>query len=957
MAKGKRSDAGGGGNSNDSRFFTTQKKGEMHELRMELHATEKNVKVDAVKKVIASMTVGKDVSMLFTDVLNCVQTGNIELKKLVYLYLINYAKTQPELTLLAVNTFVKDSSDSNPLIRALAVRTMGCIRVDRITEYLCEPLRKALRDDDPYVRKTAAVCVAKLYDIAPELVAERGFLDTLHDLISDSNPSVVANAVAALSEIAEASGRDVMKVSAAVLQKLLAALNECTEWGQVFILDSLAKYTPADGREAEGIIERVTPRLQHANSAVVMSAVKVILSYMELMGGSSNIRSDAIRALTRKLAPPLVTLLNSEPEIQYVALRNINLIVQKRPHILENEIKVFFCKYNDPIYVKMEKLEIIIKLVSEKNIDQVLLELKEYSTEVDVDFVRKSVSAIGRCAVKLERAAERCIGVLLELIQTKVNYVVQESVIVIKDIFRRYPNRYESIIATLCDNLDTLDEPLAKASMIWIIGEYAERIDNADELLDTFLETFEEEDPAVQLQLLTATVKCFLKNPEDTQDMVQRVLDQATEESDNPDLRDRGFIYWRLLSTDPEAAKMVVLGDKPVIEDDTFRLDPTLLNALIGQIATLSSVYHKPPEAFVVRRAAGNVGGVDNGDDDDDDDEDGQYGDSENVGDLLDMGGMSINNNSNFSSGRGVRITVHWTLLKICRMRCIFYRVCMMCACRFFLVVSCIHLRTNKTNISAFSIHLQFEPKAPMNKVCDAEKSNGIEIHAGFRQVNGTIRMEMQLSNVSSPSEIKALAIQLNKNAFGLSPATQQISCDPPIPVGGSGNATVELVVTPNMVAPPQANQPASPQVQIAVKNMQTGTVFYFAVNLNFEALFSQDGTIERSAFIDSWKSIDDRNELYGTVGDLPPSSMDIDTVINMFKANNIFFIARRPVPNAEGQEVIYFFMRTVTQMEFLAELTFKQGVTACKICLKTDKISYGLLAKQAIELVLRNSN
>ena len=641
MGKGNKD---GGSNSNDSRFFTTQKKGEMHELRMELHATEKHVKVDAVKKVIASMTVGKDVSMLFTDVLNCVQTGNIELKKLVYLYLINYAKTQPELTLLAVNTFVKDSADANPLIRALAVRTMGCIRVDRITEYLCEPLGRALRDDDPYVRKTAAVCVAKLYDIAPELVSERGFLDTLHDLISDSNPSVVANAVAALSEISESSGRDVMKVSAAVLQKLLAALNECTEWGQVFILDSLAKYTPADGREAEGIIERVTPRLQHANSAVVMSAVKVILSYMELMGGGSsdNIRSDAIRSLTRKLAPPLVTLLNSEPEIQYVALRNINLIVQKRPHILENEIKVFFCKYNDPIYVKMEKLEIIIKLVSEKNIDQILLELKEYSTEVDVDFVRKSVSAIGRCAVKLERAAERCIGVLLELIQTKVNYVVQESVIVIKDIFRRYPNRYESIIATLCDNLDTLDEPLAKASMIWIIGEYAERIDNADELLDTFLETFEEEDPAVQLQLLTATVKCFLKNPEDTQDMVQRVLDLATEESDNPDLRDRGFIYWRLLSTDPEAAKMVVLGDKPVIEDDTFRLEPSLLNTLIGQIATLSSVYHKPPDAFVVRRAAGFST---DDDDDDDDDDDENYGDEGTGGevDLLDMGGMNIN--------------------------------------------------------------------------------------------------------------------------------------------------------------------------------------------------------------------------------------------------------------------------------------------------------------------------
>lgn len=893
-----------GKSEGDSRFFTTQKKGEMHELRMELHSTDRAVKVDAVKKVIASMTVGKDVSMLFTDVLNCVQTGNIELKKLVYLYLINYAKTQPELTLLAVNTFVKDASDANPLIRALAVRTMGCIRVDRITEYLCEPLSRALRDDDPYVRKTAAVCVAKLYDIAPDLVVERGFLETLHDLISDSNPSVVANGVAALSEIAETSGKDVMRISASVLQKLLAALNECTEWGQVFILDSLAKYTPADGREAEGIIERVTPRLQHANSAVVMSAVKVILSYMELMGSAN---SDSIRHLTRKLAPPLVTLLNSEPEIQYVALRNINLIVQKRPHILENEIKVFFCKYNDPIYVKMEKLEIIIKLVSEKNIDQVLLELKEYATEVDVDFVRKAVSAIGRCAVKLERAAERCIGVLLELIQTKVNYVVQESVIVIKDIFRRYPNRYESIIATLCDNLDTLDEPLAKASMIWIIGEYAERIDNADELLDSFLETFEEEDPAVQLQLLTATVKCFLKDPEDTQDMVQKVLDMATEESDNPDLRDRGFIYWRLLSTDPEAAKMVVLGDKPVIEDDTFKLDPGLLNVLIGQIATLSSVYHKPPEAFVVRRGAGEE---EKGGDEEEEEEEYDVGDSAGGGgvDLLDMGALSVDNTKSAPVAAA-------------------------------------------TNNAAAG---KYEPKAPMNKVCGPEKSGGLEILAGFRQLKKKIRLEMQVNNVSSTQEVASLAIQLNKNSFGLNPASQQLILNPPLGQGDMGTTHVELTTTPNMLAPIPAGQPASPQIQVAIKNMQTSTVFYFAVNFNLEALFSSEGAMERTNFIETWKSIDDRNELYGTVSDLPTS--DIEAVNNKFKAHNVFFIARRPVPNTEGQEVVYYSMRTATGMEFLAEITFKQGVNACKLCVKTENSAYGLLAKTALESILRST-
>lgn len=140
-----------------------------------------------------------------------------------------------------------------------------------------------------------------------------------------------------------------------------------TTQGQVFILDSLSNYTPLDGREAEGIIERVAPRLQHANSAVVMSAVRVILKYMDEITNQ-----DTLRIFSKKLTPPLVTLLNSEPEIQYVALRNINLIVQKRPKILEHEIKVFFCKYNDPIYVKMEKLEIVIRLASVNNIDQVV---------------------------------------------------------------------------------------------------------------------------------------------------------------------------------------------------------------------------------------------------------------------------------------------------------------------------------------------------------------------------------------------------------------------------------------------------------------------------------------------------------------------------------------------------------------------------------------------------------
>jgi len=69
------------------------------------------------------------------------------MKKLVYLYIINYAKSKPDLTIMAVNSFQKDSREKlAPLLRALSVRTMSCIRIEKITEHLCESLKESLSD-------------------------------------------------------------------------------------------------------------------------------------------------------------------------------------------------------------------------------------------------------------------------------------------------------------------------------------------------------------------------------------------------------------------------------------------------------------------------------------------------------------------------------------------------------------------------------------------------------------------------------------------------------------------------------------------------------------------------------------------------------------------------------------------------------------------------------------------
>lgn len=935
----------------DSKYFQTTKKGEIYELKAELNQPKMDRKKEAVKKVIAIMTVGKDVSTLFPDVINCMQTDNLELKKLVYLYLMNYAKSQPDMAIMAVNTFAKDCKDPNPLIRALAVRTMGCIRVDKITEYLCEPLRKCLKDEDPYVRKTAAVCVAKLHDINSTLVEDQGFLELLRDLLSDSNPMVVANAVASLTEIADSSpsASQYFEMNSATINKLLTALNECTEWGQIFILDSLANYIPRDEKEAQSICERVTPRLSHANAAVVLSAVKVLMKLMEMM----NTGQTFVENLVKKLSPPLVTLLSAEPEVQYVALRNINLIVQKRADILKNEIKSFFVKYNDPIYVKLEKLDIMIRLVSSQNIPQVLAELKEYATEVDVDFVRKSVRAIGRCAIKIEQSAEKCVTTLLDLIQNKVNYVVQEAIVVLKDIFRRYPNKYESIISTLCENLDSLDEPEAKASMIWIIGEYAERIDNADELLLTFLDGFSDENMQVQLQLLTAIVKLFLKRPTDTQELVQQVLSLATQDSDNPDLRDRGYIYWRLLSTDPAAAKEVVLAEKPLISEETDLIEPSLLDELICHISTLASVYHRPPSSFVAGKTATRKQTLPVK----------AEGDAEEVaaeevpaplaqiatqaepalpeaappapqptadsllGDLLDMGPTNPAPAVQPLGGLAQPVPSEDLLGGDLNMLSTPDPVPM----------SAPMGDGGITDLFSLQGALPGTGYSPPKEIwLTAQKGKGLEISGTFSRTQGQMFMELTFTNRAMQA-MGGFAIQFNKNSFGIAPAPLQVQS----PLAPNQAASTSLPL--NTSGPIQKMDPLN-NLQVAIKN--NIDVFYFSCLVPVHMMFTEEGKMERKMFLQTWKEIPQSNEVQTNV---ETKGFNSDGIQNVLEASNIFTIAHRTV---EGQDMLYQSLKFTNEIVVLAEVKIVPGNPIVQLSIKTrsmDVVPYVQGAYSAI--------
>ena len=184
------------------------KSSEIQELTQELMHKKEEKKCEAIKKIISYMTIGKDVSSLFFPVMKCLELQSLEIKKLVYLYIIHYSRQRPDDAIMVIAAFVKDATNkTNPLVRALAVRTMGCLRVKNLNAYLMDPLAAALKDTDSYVKKTAVMCVPKVYELTPELVEQHKMIEELQSIIGkDNNSNVIANTIISLAEISEMKG-------------------------------------------------------------------------------------------------------------------------------------------------------------------------------------------------------------------------------------------------------------------------------------------------------------------------------------------------------------------------------------------------------------------------------------------------------------------------------------------------------------------------------------------------------------------------------------------------------------------------------------------------------------------------------------------------------------------------------------------------------------------------------
>ncbi|XP_032379786.1 AP-3 complex subunit beta-2 isoform X7 [Etheostoma spectabile] len=618
------------------------------DLKEMLDSNKDSLKLEAMKRIVAMIARGKNTSDLFPAVVKNVACKNIEVKKLVYVYLVRYAEEQQDLALLSISTFQRGLKDPNQLIRASALRVLSSIRVTIIVPIMMLAIKEAASDMSPYVRKTAAHAIPKLYSLDPEQKDQ--LIEVIEKLLADKTTLVAGSVVMAFEEVCP-ERIDLIHKN---YRKLCNLLIDVEEWGQVVIINMLTRYartqflnpnmneslleegsdktfygSDEDEEEEEEeeeekdkkaeapamakrkpyvmdpdhrlLLRNTKPLLQSRNAAVVMAVAQL---YFHL----------APKAEVGVIAKALVRLLRSHSEVQYVVLQNVATMSIKRRGMFEPYLKSFYIRSTDPTQIKVLKLEVLTNLANETNISTILREFQTYIKSMDKDFVAATIQAIGRCATNIGEVRDTCLNGLVQLLSNRDELVVAESVVVIKKLLQMQPEKHSDIIKHMAKLTDNIQVPMARASILWLIGEYCEHVPKiAPDVLRKMAKSFTNEEDIVKLQIINLAAKLYLTNSKQTKLLTQYVLNLAKYDQ-NYDIRDRArFIRQLIVPTEKSGALskyakklFLALKPAPVLESpfkdrDHFQLGSLshLLNAKAGGYQELPDWPEAAPDPSV----------------------------------------------------------------------------------------------------------------------------------------------------------------------------------------------------------------------------------------------------------------------------------------------------------------------------------------------------------------------
>ncbi|KAG1946447.1 AP-3 complex subunit beta-1-like isoform X1 [Pimephales promelas] len=574
----------GSGGAAFSLFSADCKKND--DLKEMLENNKESLKLEAMKRIVGLIAKGKNASELFPAVVKNVASKNIELKKLVYVYLVRYAEEQQDLALLSISTFQRALKDPNQLIRASALRVLSSIRVPIIVPIMMLAIKESSTDLSPYVRKTAAHAIQKLYSLDPD--QKDHLIEVIEKLLKDKSTLVAGSVVMAFEEVCP----DRIDLIHKNYRKLCNMLVDVEEWGQVVIIHMLTRYartqfvspwredavfdensekTFYDSEEERRVEEPKTyvmdpdhrlllrntkPLLQSRNTAVVMAVSQL---YWHLAP------KHEISIVTKSL----VRLLRSHREVQYVVLQNIATMSIQRKGMFEPFMKSFYVRSTDATHIKTLKLEILTSMANEANISTILREFQTYVKSQDKAFAAATIQAIGRCATDISEVTDTCLNGLVLLLSNRDETVVAESVVVIKKLLQTQPSQHSDIIKHMAKLFDNITVPMARASILWLMGEYCEHVPKiAPDVLRKMAKTFTSEEDIVKLQIVNLSAKLYLTNSKQTKLLTQYILNLGKYDQ-NYDIRDRTRFIRQLIVPNEKSgalskyARRILMAPKP----------------------------------------------------------------------------------------------------------------------------------------------------------------------------------------------------------------------------------------------------------------------------------------------------------------------------------------------------------------------------------------------------------
>uniref|UniRef100_A0AAQ5XR78 AP-3 complex subunit beta n=1 Tax=Amphiprion ocellaris TaxID=80972 RepID=A0AAQ5XR78_AMPOC len=558
------------------------------DLKEMLESSKESLKLEAMKRIVGLIAKGKNASELFPAVVKNVASKNIE--------------------------------DPNQFIRASALRVLSSIRVPIIVPIMMLAIKEAAADLSPYVRKTSAHAIQKLFSLDAD--QKEQLIEVIEKLLKDKSTLVAGSVVMAFEEVCP----DRIDLIHKNYRKLCNLLVDVEEWGQVVIISMLTRYArtqftspwkegamfdennekafyESDSEEKKGhteekpyimdpdhrlLLRNTKPLLQSRNTAVVMSVAQL---YWHLAP------KHEVSIVTKSL----VRLLRSHREVQYIVLQNIATMSIQRKGMFEPFMKSFYVRSTDATHIKTLKLEILTNLANEANISTILREFQTYVKSQDKAFAAATIQAIGRCATNISEVTDTCLNGLVLLLSNRDETVVAESVVVIKKLLQTQPTQHSEIIKHMAKLFDNITVPMARASILWLIGEYCERVPKiAPDVLRKMAKSFTAEEDIVKLQTVNLAAKLYLTNSKQTKLLTQYILNLGKYDQ-NYDIRDRTRFIRQLIVPSEKSgalnkyARRILLAPKPapVLESSFKDRDRFQLGTLSHSLNSKATGYQE----------------------------------------------------------------------------------------------------------------------------------------------------------------------------------------------------------------------------------------------------------------------------------------------------------------------------------------------------------------------------